>query len=103
MILLPILAIPFAAGALSFAARKRPAMEAINLGAFAMLLLLAVTLAAQVLREGSSSMWNGFLYGDSLSGLIVLLTAFVAVAGSVYAVGYFRDDDHNRVFEEDVV
>jgi len=103
MILLPILAIPFAAGALSFAARKRPAMEAINLGAFAMLLLLAVTLAAQVLREGSISMWNGFLYADSLSALIVLLTAFVALACSVYAVGYFRDDEQNRVFEEDVL
>jgi hydrogenase-4 component F len=97
MILLPILAVPLAAGALSFAARKRPAMEAINLGSFVILFVLAVTLVAQVLRRGSISMWDGFLFADSLSALIVLLTAFVALACSVYAVGYFRDDERNQV------
>src|SRR5579863_8328910 len=103
MILILILAVPLAAGALSFAARKRSAMEAINLAAFALLLVLAVALAAQVLRTGSISAWNGFLRADSLSALVVLLTAFVGLICSVYAIGYFRDDERNRVFEEDIL
>ena len=55
MILLSILAVPLAAGAMSFAANKRPAMEKINLGAFALVLTLAGILVAQVLRDGSVS------------------------------------------------
>jgi hydrogenase-4 component F len=103
MMLLFILAIPLAAGALSFAARKRPAMEAINLSAFAVLFLLAAALAARVLQRGSLAVWNGFLRADALSALVVLLTALVGLICSVYAVGYFRDDERNRVFEEDVL
>ena len=102
MIPVLILAVPLAAGALSFAARKRSAMEAINLAAFALLLALAVALAAQVLHTGSISAWSGFLHADSLSALVVLLTAFVGLVCSVYAVGYFREDERNGVFEEDV-
>src|SRR5207248_2061301 len=37
------------------------------------------------------------LAADSLSALVVLLTALVALACSVYAVGYFRDDEQNQV------
>ena len=98
MLLFAILAIPLAAGAISFAARNRRAMEAINLGAFAALFLMAAALAAQVLRAGTVSLWNGFLAADSLSALVVLLTAFVALVCSVYAVGYFREDERNHVF-----
>jgi len=103
VLLFGILAVPVAAGALAFRARSRRAMEAINLIGFAALLLLAVALAAQVLRAGSVSIWNGFLAADSLSALVVLLTAFVALACSIYAVGYFRDDERNHVFETDVL
>jgi hydrogenase-4 component F len=103
VLLLGILAVPVAAGALAFRARSRRAMEAINLIGFGALLLLAVALAAEVLRTGSVSIWNGFLAADSLSALVVLLTAFVALACSIYAVGYFRDDERNHVFETDVL
>jgi len=102
MLLFVILAIPLAAGATSFAARKRRAMEAINLAGFAALFLLAAALAAKILRAGSVQLWNGFLAADSLSALVVLLTAFVALACSVYAVGYFREDERNHVFEANV-
>ena len=78
-------------------------MEAINLCAFVALLGCAVLLASQVLHAGSVSMWNGFLAADSLSALVVLLTAFVALACSVYAVGYLREDEQNHVFEADVL
>ena len=103
IVLFAILAIPLAAGALSFAARSRRTMEAINLCGFVALLGCAVLLASQVLHAGSVSMWNGFLAADSLSALMVLLTAFVALACSVYAVGYFREDEQNHVFEADVL
>src|SRR5690242_6571348 len=102
MLVFAILAIPLAAGAVSFAARSRRAMEAINLAAFAVLFLLAMDLAGQVLRAGSVQLWNGFLAADSLSALVVLLTAFVALACSIYAVGYFRDDERNQVLETNV-
>jgi hydrogenase-4 component F len=97
MILLLILAVPLAAGAMSLAARKRAAMEKINVSAFALVLALAAILVARVLRDGSVSIWDGFLEADSLSALVVLLTAAVALACSVYAVGYFRDDETDDI------
>jgi len=103
MLLTAILAVPLAAAGLSFAARKRPAMEAANLGAFGALLVLAVALVVRILRTGSISSWNGFLHADSLRALVVLLTAFVSLICSIYAIGYFRDDERNQVFEEDIL
>ena len=75
-------------------------MEAVNLAAFAVLLGLAGTLAFQVLRRGTVSLWNGFLYADALSALVVLLSAFVAFACSIYAIGYFRQDERDGAFQE---
>jgi hydrogenase-4 component F len=100
MILLSILAVPLAAAALAFAARKRAWMEAINLTGFTAVMALAVALAAEVLRTGSVSVWNGFLFADALSALVVALTAFVALVSTVYGVGYFRHDERNRPVEE---
>ena len=104
MILLWLLLVPLAAGILAFFLRKRPAMEVVNLVAFAVGLGLAAALAVQVLQSGPVSLWEGFLYADALSSLIVLLTAFVALVCSIYAVGYFRHDEQNTVFlqHEDV-
>ncbi len=102
MILLLILIVPLIAGALALLARRRAAMEAINLTAFGVLLVLAAVLTSQVLRAGTISAWNGFLAADALSALVVLLTAVVSLACSVYAIGYFRDDERNQVFETGV-
>ncbi len=76
-------------------------MEMVNLAAFAILLGLAGTLGFQVLRRGPVSLWNGFFYADALSALVVLLAAFVALVCSVYAVGYFRQDERDGAFEEE--
>ena len=76
-------------------------MEAVNLIAFAVVLCLAATLGVQVLQSGPVSLWDGFLYADALSALIVLLSAFMAVVCSVYAVGYFRQDERDGVFQAD--
>src|SRR5678815_3794514 len=100
MVLLWLLLVPLLAGPLAFFLRKRPAMEATNVAAFAVVLVLAATLVEQVLQSGPVSYWDGFLYADALSALIVLLTAFVALTCSIYAVGYFRHDERYTFFDE---
>ncbi len=76
-------------------------MEAVNLAAFGLEMCLAFMLAAKVLRSGPVSLWNGFLYADALSALTVLLSAFVALVCSIYAVGYLRQDERDGVFQDD--
>ena len=100
MILVWLLIIPLIAGPVAFFLRRRPRMEAVNLAAFGIELGLAVVLAAQVLRGGSVSLWNAFLYADALSALVVLLSAFVALVCSIYAVGYFRQEERRGVLQE---
>ena len=70
-------------------------MEAVNLAAFALTFLLAAGGGGRVLRCGAVSLWDGFLYADSLSALVILLTASVALVCSVYAVGYLREDERS--------
>jgi len=100
MILLALLFIPFAAGPLSYFMRERRRMERVNVGAFAATLVAAIALARRVLREGSVSLWDGFLYADALSALVALLTAGVALVCSCYAVGYLREDERSGAFGE---
>ena len=100
MILLWLLIVPLAASPLAFFLRRRRLMEAVNLAAFAILLCLAAALGVRVLRSGPVSVWDGFFYADALSALVVLLSAFVALVCSIYAVGYFRHDEANGVFQE---
>lgn len=100
MILLGLLIVPLVAGPLAFFLPRRRVMEVVNLVAFAILLGLAVVLVAQVLRNGSVSLWNGFFYADALSVLVVLLSAFVALVCSIYAVGYFRHEESSGALQE---
>ena len=100
MILLGLLIVPLAAGPLAFFLRRRHMMEVVNLGAFAILLGLAAVLVAQVLRSGPVSLWDGFFYADALSALVVLLSAFVSLVCSIYAVGYFRHEEGSGVLHE---
>src|SRR5579864_1856238 len=95
MILLFLLITPLAAALLSSLARKRPAMEAINLAGFAVTFVSAFLLAERVLHQGPVSLWDGFLYADHLSALVILLTASMALVCSVYAVGYIREDERS--------
>jgi hydrogenase-4 component F len=100
MILVWLLIVPLISGPLAFFLRRRPRMEVVNLAAFGIELCLAIALAAQVLRSGSVSLWHGFFYADALSALVVLLSAFVALVCSVYAVGYFRHEEKSGVLQE---
>ena len=100
MILVAILAVPVLAAVTAFTARRRAAMEVINLIAAVATLVLGVMLAGQVLQWGTISTWDDLLYADALSALVMLLIGFVYVTCAIYAIGYFRDDEKNHVFEE---
>src|SRR5205807_3117562 len=100
MILLLLLIVPLSAGPLAFFLRKRSAMEAVNVSAFAVELCLALALGARVLRSGPVSFVNGFFYADALSALMVFFSSFVALICSIYAVGYFRHDERSGILEE---
>ena len=92
MTILLLLAILPAASALSAILRDRRQMEAVYLASAAAAFAAALWLAADVLRDGSISLAGGFLYADSLSALVLLLTAFVYLVTAPYAVGYLRHD-----------
>lgn len=102
MLLFAILAIPLLAAAAAFAARRRAVMELINVVAAIVMFVLGIILASQVLRWGTISAWDSLLYADALSALVMLLIGFVNVACAVYAIGYFRDDERNQTFFDDV-
>src|ERR1017187_10459983 len=99
MILALLLAVPLSAGAACAVARRRAVLEAVNVTAFAVTFLLALGVVSQVLRSGAISLWNGFLYADSLSALVILLNASVALGCSVYAVGYLREDERSGALD----
>jgi hydrogenase-4 component F len=92
MIILLLLAILPAASALSAMLRGRGQAEAIYLASAVAAFAAAVWLAADVVQYGAITVAGGFLYADSLSALVLLLTAFVYLAAAPYAVGYFRHD-----------
>ena len=95
MILVALLLVPLAAAVFSYFAIKRAAMEAINLAGFAVIFVTAFVLGGRVLNHGPESLWDGFLYADHLSALVILLTASMALVCSVYAVGYIREDERS--------
>ena len=94
-----LLLIPLAASVLTALAGTRRAMETIHLLSAVAAFAAALVLAASVVARGEISSWNGFLYADSLSALVLLLTAFVYLACAPYAVGYFRADERDGVVE----
>ncbi|MCX6620859.1 MAG: hydrogenase 4 subunit F [Acidobacteria bacterium] len=93
-----LLLLPLAASGITALARSRSAMETIHLLSALAGFASALLLAAEVLARGEVSCWNGFLFADALSALVVLLTAFVYLACAPYAIGYFRSDARNEVF-----
>jgi hydrogenase-4 component F len=83
-----------AACALSFSRRW---MERVSVASAAVNLILAGALVRAVVRFQSVSAFDGFLYADGLSALVVLLTAFVTFVCAIYAVGYFRTDFEKQI------
>ena len=95
MLLLALLLVPAVTAVASYLARRREEMERFNLAGFALVFLVAIGLAAQVLAHGTVSLANGFFYADALSALVILLTALVALVCATYSIGYLRDDQQS--------
>ncbi len=93
MLLMLLVLIPLLTGLLCWPIRQRILLERINLLAFAIIATLAVWLGAEVLARGTVEAFDGFLRVDALSALVVGLTAFVALASGIYAVGYLRAEE----------
>ena len=90
MELMLLLLIPLAAGLLCLVARSRVLWERVNVGAFALNTPIAALALVRIGRNGKISSLGGFLQADSLSALVIIITAFVALVCAIYAVGYFR-------------
>src|ERR1051325_1225736 len=88
-----LLVLPLAASLVCWLGRTRRFLEAVNLIAFGAIFLLAGSLARSVASEGVIEEWHGALRADALTALVAMLTAFVALVSTVYAVSYFRDDE----------
>ncbi|HVC46267.1 MAG TPA: proton-conducting transporter membrane subunit [Terracidiphilus sp.] len=101
MLLVALLLVPLATAAAAFFARRRAAMEAVNLAGFVAIFLVAGALAVRVLANGTVSLGNGFFYADALSALVILLTASVALVCSTYSIGYLRDDQQSGALGDD--
>ncbi len=96
MILLAVLVIPLLAALLAATAPRRAVMEFVNLGAAGVLFAVACLLAEIAVDFGPVSRWGKFLYADSLSALVILLTAFVWLICAIYAIGYFRREERSE-------
>ncbi|MGA2880952.1 MAG: hydrogenase 4 subunit F [Bryobacteraceae bacterium] len=100
MAILTLLLIPLLASAATVPMRNVRRMELLHLLSAAGSFLAAVWLAAEVLRSGTVTWGDGFLYADYLSALVAALTAFVYLVSAPYAVGYLRRDEEQQVFAE---
>src|SRR5204862_292924 len=85
--------VPLLSGLVCWPLRERAVVERLNLLAFAIVAVLAAWLGADVLARGTVEAFGGFLRADGLSALVVCLTAFVALACAIYAVGYLREEE----------
>jgi hydrogenase-4 component F len=102
-VLVLLLAVPLVAALLCLATRSRAAWEGINLLAFLVIAGLAAWLGFAVAVQGDRgpvTALGGFLRADALSAVVIDLTAFVALACGIYAIGYFRrDQQEGRITE----
>src|SRR5213076_2832880 len=93
MLLTLLVLVPLLSGLVCWPLRERAVVERLNLLAFAIVAVLAAWLGADVLARGTVEAFGGFLRVDALSALVVCLTAFVALACGVYAIGYLREEE----------
>lgn len=85
--------VPLAAGFICWPVRNRAVLEWVNLLAFGIVAALAVWLGVEVLARETIELFGGFLRADALSALVIGLTAFVALACGIYAVGFLREEE----------
>jgi hydrogenase-4 component F len=87
-----LLLTPLLASALCWAIPRLPWLEGLSLLSAMLTLVWAGLLAAGLLRAGHAEALGGWLYADALSGVTVLVTAFVGFTAVLYSIGYVRED-----------
>src|SRR5947207_2522131 len=95
MALMLLVLVPLTAGLICWRVRKRAVLERVNLLAFGIVAALSVWLGAEVLARESVEAFGGFLRADALSALVLALTAFIALACGIYAVGFLREEERS--------
>jgi len=87
-----ILFAPAAVGLANLLLPRGRLMASLSVLTFGATLVLSIMLLEQVLRFGVITEWDGFLYADALSALMVLLISAVSLGSSLYAGRYFQRD-----------
>jgi hydrogenase-4 component F len=80
-----------ASGVCWFAPRWRW-RESATLLSGTLVLVWAGLITRDLLRVGHLEALGGWLYADALSGVFVLITAFVGFTAALYSIGYLRED-----------
>lgn len=92
MALTLLLITPLVASALCWAVARQRWLEGVSLVAAALSLVWAGLVAAGLLQAGHLEALGGWLYADALSGVIILIIAFVGLTAALYSIGYLRED-----------
>jgi hydrogenase-4 component F len=87
-----LLVTPLAASALCWVVSGRRWLEGISLGSAGVSLGWAAVAAAALIRAGHLEGLGGWLYADALSGVTLVVIAFVGFTAVLYSVGYLRAD-----------
>jgi hydrogenase-4 component F len=92
MLLIVLLATPLVASALCWALPRRRWLEGGSLLSGALTLVWAGWTAFDLRSGGHLQGLASRLYADALSGVTVLIIAFVGFTATIYSVGYLRED-----------
>ena len=98
---LPILlCTPLATSLLAFAARKRGTLaSSIHLLGISLLLILSLTVVAQVVEGGPLSALSNWLSVDALGALFLGLVGVIGFLTGLYSIGYMQSEQHEGEIE----
>jgi hydrogenase-4 component F len=92
MVLVLLILTPLLASALCWTVPQPRWLEGISLLSAALSLAWAGLATAGLIGEGHLEGLRGWLYADALSGVTVLVIAFVGFTAVLYSIGYLRED-----------
>jgi hydrogenase-4 component F len=87
-----LLTTPLLAAALCWVVPRPRWLEGVTLLSGTLSLVWAGLVARALLRTDHLEALAGWLYADALSGVTVLITAFVGFTSALYSIGYLRED-----------
>ena len=92
LLLIPLIASLLAVGAGRLGRYSRPALEAVHLLSVALVLVLVLIVAGEVLASGEVSALNNWLRVDALGAVFVVIVGLVGFLAGLYSIGYTRHD-----------